>query len=266
MRKWPWWVWAAIGLVCGAAVTAALLEWTRIDHAEIWRAATAMQGWVGAVVGAVVGAAGAFGAAFFVLQRTLADERARFEQQRAAEDRRFSEQRALEDARFAAQRIEDNRRLRRQLRESKMQADRAERSQRRSQTEQKRIEMWAEFIALVREYFRFPVDDDAFSMLEHRTTAAFFRWSLYMPPEAQGTVDGVDVVLSRIIASARGDVREVRRRGGAATHLRSQADDLIAKLVRHGNDLHRGGTAADDAAVWFQERVDEAPWHFADRS
>lgn len=131
---------------------------------------------------------------------------------------------------------------------------------------QKRVDAWAEFIALAREYFRFPVDNDAFSALEHRTTAAFFRWSLYMPPEAQGTVDGVDVVLSQIIASARGDVREARRRGGAATHLRSRADDSIAGLVRHGNDLHRGGTAASEASAWFQERVDEAPWHFADRS
>lgn len=89
MKNWPWWANLSVGGVTGAAVAVLLLRWTRIDHAAVWSADLALQGWGGAVIGAVA----SIGVAFWVLQRTLAHERRQFAEQLSAERDLAREQR-----------------------------------------------------------------------------------------------------------------------------------------------------------------------------
>lgn len=220
MKKWPWWVWLAIGLFCGVVPATLVIRGSDAFGSPALQEAVAWQGWVGSLIGALIGAAFAGLVAWVVLSRTLAADSSRA---------LIQEQSARELA-----------------------------------LGQKRIDAWADFMALIREFFWFPVGEDELVTLEMATTASFFRWSLYMAADEQDTVDGVDAVLSAIIGSAREDARQAR--GTRASRLRSGRDDLIAELGVHGNSLHRDGVDRREAIAWFSDRVRESPRHTWERS
>lgn len=116
--------------------------------------------------------------------------------------------------------------------------------------EQKRIETWAELMSEIRRYFAYPVDVQKFSDLELRTTAAFYRWSLYMPASEQETVDGVRAAMEGVIGSARAALRSGVH--GDRTEGRTDKEDLVANLVEYGNMLHRHESDTAEAVDWFR--------------
>lgn len=271
MKNWesvPAWAWLLVGLVAGAfagwGITLASIGTPMGPARPALREVIAWQGWVGSVLGAVA----SIGVALFVLFATLRFERARFEQQRKAEDERFERQRADEEKRFEEQRSADDKRSQAQLEQAR---DQARRDERRS-WRMKQMEVWSDFTTCMREYLRFPLEEERFRDLEHRSTAHLFQWLLFTGPKDDKVGRGVEAVVSDIVGWAK---KERRKRVGQALdkgvlivgpprgagRLPDIPSDLVVALVRRGRDLHsEDSSRKQEAIAWFHQRADEKPW------
>jgi hypothetical protein len=247
MKKWPWWMFLA-GTVCGAAIALLAVRGPEIRATPALQEAVAWQGWVGGAIGA----ASATAVALIVMRRSIRADQERFKQQRKDSQEHL-------DRQLAAAQEQATQALRQAVNEARKSA----RTARRLAHEQRRIEAWADLMAEIREFFWFSIDPDDLTTLEKRVTASFFRWTLYMRGRDQLVVDGVDVVMSSVIAGARDDARRQRgenahaRAGLRQMMIRCSSDDGIVDLVRYGSQLHRDGEAFEGAVAWFEARGSE---------
>lgn len=250
MRRAPSWIWLLLGAAVGTAVTALVLERTRIDQLEIWSASTAMQGWVGALIAAV----GSLAAAVLVLWMTLVEEQRRFEKQRRADDARFADQRRF-----------DGDRARKQVREDRKRVLEAAQQERQQFVESKRIETWARLVGTAREFFWYSVDANDVRAMEKQLSAVFFEWAMYTSAADEETVDGVLAVISAILMASR-DAADSQRvtndrvlSSYRSERIRTPADDLVVDLGRYGMLVHRNDPESQRRGVdWFRsQRRDE---------
>ncbi|MEE6295171.1 hypothetical protein [Georgenia wangjunii] len=256
-RSRPWWAWLLVGLVVGT-LGGWLLKTSAAGAPSgparpALQEAIAWQGWMGSALGALASLL----VALLVLRVTLATESRRFEEQRTAEDKRFEQQR-----------FDDSERARKQATAVRLQAVMDAKTERLRAWEMRRLEVWSDLIAQVREYLQVPVDTEALRALEQRATASLYQWRLCADDFDAALFRGIEVALGDIIGAAHADAQQARedrwgkpksRREASAT-VRFSRPEQIGEFVERGSALHSNdATSRADAIAWFTALAKDRP-------